>query len=230
MPRPKADPDQQLRAYDLYRRGLGPKAIVTKLECELVKPVHIATVNRWIKHFKSMPEATEWLDGPYKWQQLDEYGIPWEASEVLFGVWEWIVELQGTIKQANDRMRSTGHEWKYLSADLLTPTARQARWWWRVHCANPTLEPEEIWRFGFECALREERKDLFGGDLDLSDVEGAARVSAWDAGHQKAYQQHVREGMIPPMKTTSTTWAVQVASSAVRQSKDMPRGSYTGNG
>tara|TARA_B100001123_G_scaffold437628_1_gene570317 strand:+ start:448 stop:1002 length:555 start_codon:yes stop_codon:yes gene_type:complete len=121
MGRPKASPEQQLIAYELYKQGFKPKAITINLEQEFPEPVSLSTVEKWCRRFRDNPTGDKFLDSPFQWEEMEKAGIPWEAGEYLLGAWKWLKEEQ----------------------KLVDPTYRHMKWWWRVHLAAPKLPFEE---------------------------------------------------------------------------------------
>ena len=121
MGRPKASPEQQVLAREFHLQGMKSKAIAIELEREFLQPVSLSTVEKWCRAFRDNPIGDALLDTQFKWEQMDKAGIPWESGEYLLSVWKWLTE----------------------DKNLIPPTFRHMRWWWRVHLASPNLGHED---------------------------------------------------------------------------------------
>jgi len=191
MGRPRASEKQRLWAYGLYRQGFKASAIHAQLEEDFGKSnrwdesedvVSLGTVKNWIRQFEELGASATSLDEPFEWHRLEEYGLPWEAGEYLLRMWNFFKE--GGV------MRPTP-----------PPTARQARWWWRVHLAAPDIDMLNLWHLSQEFASRELVSDVLGKPLELGDLEARLAYEPWaDDEKYRRYHHAIEEGRIPEMK------------------------------
>ena len=191
MPRPKANQDQQLLAYQLHKDGYGPTAILQKLREEFgdENTVSPRTVATWVKGFK---QRTHSLDAPFEWHRMEEYGLPWESSEYLLTMWRGYKERTGS--SAPLRVRSY-------------PTVRQVRWWWRVHNAALDLGDTEVIEFAQRFVARELAHDVLGEPMDTSDLEAWLAYRGWEERPEftsvgtDRYWWALKRGFIPPLRS-----------------------------
>ena len=121
MPRPKTTTTQQGKAYELFKRKLGPTAIFDILCEDFEEPVSARTLSTWIQGFKGLrPEVTN-LDVPFEYHRMGEHELPWEADGYLMEMWAWAKEFWADLAE------------KLGDAVPAPPTVRQVRWWWRLH-------------------------------------------------------------------------------------------------
>jgi hypothetical protein len=213
MPRPKANPDQQLRAYQLWRVGLGPSAIEEKLAEEFEKTVSDRTIALWVKGFKALNPETVNLDAPFEWCRMHKYGLPWEASSFFMGMLAigiskktWLAELgRGNVVS-------------------FTPTVREAIWWWRVHQAAPEISERvgtlwDIQALAARFVYREMALELLAVPMDTEDLEACLVLKPWlDVKHHNNYHKAVKLGVVPPLKVTSP----DQTGAAIRASAERP--------
>ena len=186
MARPIANPAQRLRAFQLYHDGYGPAATLNKLREEFERPVSTRTVATWVKEFKVQVEETGLnLDAPFEWHRLEEYGLPWEASDYLLEIL-W-------LHQNGKIVRSP-------SAPAPTPSVRQVRWWWRIHKAVPTIGKRDTWFLALRFMLRELAHDVLNLPLDVADLEAHLAYKPWDEDRREIYNKAVEDGRIPGLK------------------------------
>ena len=198
MPRPRANPEQQRRAYERHRAGFGPKAIVDTLSEEFGdEAVSPRTVATWVKGFKDLSPRTVGLDSPFEWHRMEEYGLPWEAGGFLLDL--AMVLSETWIGQANPGSSSL-------------PTVRQARWWWRVHQAAPDVVhtgTEFGWAVGKinlillaeRFVWREMAHDVLGEPLEMDDLEAHLKHRPWESEERRAvYLSAVEQGQIPGLR------------------------------
>jgi hypothetical protein len=198
MPRPKAHPEQHLRAYRLWRTGKGHKEIVEVLENEFNSPVSERTVSQWIKGFKELNPATVDLDSPFEWHRMESYGLPWEASAYILRMWG--LSLEGNLIEfetvLSDRSSRTPQS---------SPTIRQARWWWRVHQAAPDLGFSEVNILTNDFVVRELDHEILALPLEIADLQAFLAYRPWqglpgDTIRYEAYREAMSQGRISPLK------------------------------
>jgi hypothetical protein len=195
MARPISDGDQYLEAYRLHVKGWGPKAILTRLEFEFKDPASLRTVNNWVKKFKRLPEDDVMLDSPFEWHRLNDADIPWDASDYLLKMW---------------RLHSMG-AFQVSKIETKSPTTfREARWWWRVHLAVPSLGFYDVWAFAEHFTLRELAHLLQAEKLDFRDLEAYLSYRPWEGEKQhKTYRADIEKGSIPPLRDVKKTMAIK---------------------
>jgi hypothetical protein len=195
LPRPKASADQQLTAWQLYsqtNKKLSARSICRKLEEEFPEPVSQRTVERWLHAWRDQDSS---LDAPFQWYLMEEYGLPWQASEYLLEMWAYFL------------VRSV-----YNPKAEPPPTVRQVRWWWRVHQAAPDIDRQDVWWIAQEFVVREVAHEVLAQPLEMADVEAWLAVKPWSGEDQRStYLSTVRIGLIPPLR------AVDQSSSTVER-------------
>jgi len=187
MARPKADPEQRIRAYHLWREGHGPAAIIRTLYDEWGdEAVKERTVATWVKEFKALKPETVNLDAPFEWHRLEEYGLPWEAGQFTLKMWRYV-----------QKDMSIHTEGKIIR--MPPPTVRQVKWCWRVHLATPTTESEsEIWHLAVAYADRELAHEVLAEQLVMDDLDAWLAYGGWDsADRYDEYTSDVEKGYIP---------------------------------
>jgi len=194
LARPLKSREQQLRAWDLFRKGLGTGAIVSKLEQEFHEPVSRRTVERWIEGFK-VKASTE--DSSFQWYQSEDLGIPWEATKWLLEVWVRAMEGLG-IRQ-------------------LIPTARQVKWWYRVHQVCPNLDHRKLAFIAQRFVAREVAHEVLGEPLQMDDLSAWLSYRGWeehdllgDLTYHQRYLQAVGEGRIPRLRSRDWAWDLAI--------------------
>jgi hypothetical protein len=198
MPRPKAHPEQHLRAYCLWREGKGHTEIVGVLENEFTRPVSERTVSTWIKGFRGLnPEIAD-LDFPFEWHRLESYGLPWEASGYLLELWRLSVE--GNLIEFEMRLLDGA-----IQTPQSSPTIRQARWWWRVHQAAPDLGLPEVKILADDFVVRELDHEVLAMPLEFADLQAFLAYRPWqglpsDTARYEAYRDAISQGRISPLK------------------------------
>jgi len=121
MGRPRSRASQEAFIYEKYFGGLGLKAIANLLQQNFPKPLSLRTVERKCAEFKkSKTPQNELLSRPFRWEHMDEAGIPWETGQYLLGLRAWFITQE------------------------VTPTFRQMKWCWRVHSTNAKLDYEAV--------------------------------------------------------------------------------------
>ena len=182
MPRPKANKDQELIAYQLHKDGYGPTAIRNKLIQEFGKENSVSsrTVASWVYVFK---KTTNKLDIPFEWPLMTKNGIPWSASQYLLSLWR-----------------------KFKEERKFDPTVRQVRWWWRVHCADTSLRPKSVLKISQRFVIREMAHDVLGDPFDVHDLVACLAYEGWEEHPKnkkyglKRYRSAIRRKIIPPLR------------------------------
>ena len=183
MARPKANPNQHMKAYELYRQGNGPTAIADVLSKSFENPVSERTVGTWIRGFKTLDSRIVDLDGPFEWHRMEEYELPWEAGEFLLRAWR-NMEGVGFLGLQEPR----------------TPTIREMRWWWRLHLAAPDLKAIfGFWWLSAQFCQRELRHEVLHQPLRTDDLEWVLFYKPWLIAGMAAYKSALSQGLIPAL-------------------------------
>jgi hypothetical protein len=182
--RPKKDPQIIIEIFRL--RGLG-KSIDGILDTIGDDRVSRGTVAKYTKEFDNLSEVTKERYRPFEWHRLEEYGLPWESSAFLLGMWVRIQEYWAD----EDRVLP----W---SVPHLPPTAHQVRWWWRVHLAVPDgVNTMDIYIWAEQFSRREMFSGVMGSPLDMTDLEAYLAYKPWAGpGNLFMYSQAVEEKRI----------------------------------
>jgi|TARA_B100002003_G_scaffold132584_1_gene122651 hypothetical protein len=137
MSRTKDNAGQFLEAYILHASGKGRKHIFEVLnERYQDQSVSLRTIGTWLQRFRTMPEHVVAQDKEFEWHECEEYGIPWEASRLLMSL---------------------------LEAYAYPPSARTAKWIWRISCvADWSGAPEKLLQLA-DMYTNHERELLFNG-------------------------------------------------------------------
>ena len=192
MARTLDDPAQYLHGYSLFKQGISSAAAIARsLEDafgDRAKPSR--TVRTWITKYERAAEATANLDDPVEWHRLEEYGLPWEASHEVLRAWA--------------QAQHYGHG----QFPLPRPTARQARWWWRVMKAAPSMSVEDALSVAGAFVERELRRDVLGESVDLRDLEACLAFAPWDGWpddkvNAQRYEAAIATGIIPKLRPDS---------------------------
>ena len=89
----------------------------------------------------------------FEWHRLQEYGLPWESSDILLSVWKRVCHMRE-------------------DSSTPLPTVRQARWWWRVHLAAPDVtDPMDLFLLAQRFVIREILSDLLGQSAEMRDLD-----------------------------------------------------------
>ena len=167
------------------------------------------TVRRWLDYWRQTESDFLRLDEAFAWNQLDSYGLPWEASRFLLDFATMLIEHRNptvVITDARGRRQS------------FPPTWREMRWAWRVHQAlggeavmvyGDHVRPEyrlghylgDVEGVSAAFATRELVHHVLGEKLDLADLEGFLAYRPWE-GHEERwrYLRAVEEGFIPGVR------------------------------
>lgn len=221
MSRPKANPDQHMRAYSLWLSSRGPSEIFGSLVEEFEKPVSERTVNNWIKEFKALNPKTVSLDAPFEWHRMaafQEYGPSWEASD-------FIMEMLEMVHGFNEGLAN-------IQGEVLRfrPTFREVIWWWRVSQAAPEIATEvgilfDIYWLASTFVFRELSQVLLGVPLEAADVEACLALKPWlDKEHHEKYHRAVKIGIVPPVRSVSRELSIALSVA----SGSMPKGWLAG--
>lgn len=205
MARPRANPEQHLDAYCLWRDGKGAKDINQALyKAYGNNKVSERTVANWIREFKDLhPKVTD-QDTPLQWHLMDQSGLPWEAGALLLNIQfdgnRWGFDPEGPLSSLEQRLPPL--------------TVREARWCWRVHLASREIGStvgtlSDVAWLARTCAYRELMQEIkvvagTGQNMDtlMAPVNGLLRYKPWldfgseDVRHDR-YHRAVEQGIVP---------------------------------
>jgi len=194
MSRPRADQDQRVAAYRMWKLAVGPAKIHSELKVyvgagqygDYAVVVSLRTVKNWLRDFRTLDAK---LDDTFQWHRLEEYGLPWEAGSFLLGLW-------GEVREINQSLRLLG--W-FRGSDERLPTVRQARWWWRVHLAVPEMETKiNVYLWAEEFCRLELYQHVLGKPMDAAGLEAYLAYKPWtDEGSLAIYNEALFSGRIP---------------------------------
>jgi hypothetical protein len=150
-------------------------------------------------------------DSPFEWHRMEEWGIPWQASDFILQMLnEEYEKKKGIIESRESALES---EWwaKYQPGwwpeiHDYTATFRQVIWWWRVHQAAPEIpqhvgELTDIRDLGDSFAVRELVSELLDSPSEAADLEACLALKPWlDEERHSNYHEMVELGVAPPIK------------------------------
>lgn len=145
MARPRASAEQQKRAYDLFNNGFTVSSTHLQLETEFDNPVSRGTVGNWFKGFKQGGLLQGKADEPFRWAEMGNHEIPYEAGAVLLKI----------VSVLPDCDEPEG----YFETGSMS--FRDAKWAWRVYQAldgnvSYIADPCDVIRFESELRSRGE--------------------------------------------------------------------------
>ena len=206
MPRPKASEPQRLRAYELWVQQFGPTAIhrALKAEFEEKEPVEEAeravslnTVKNWMQGFDRLSPGTVDLDSPFQWHRLAEYGLPWEASAFLLEVFRL------------HRRRESDLYAGYPTVErppFYGPTAREARWCWRIHQALPDVPVDYVVNIADEIWQRDLASNLLGLPFDIDGIVAEWAYRPGDSVERRQEYDHDVAVRVIPTRPEPLDW------------------------
>ena len=88
------------------------------------------------------------------------------------------------------------------------PSAKEVRWWWRIHLALPEICEDDVYYVASAFAFREAEHDILGNTLILGDLEALMAWRPWESDEQnQSYYQGLKDGIMaavpqrPPVRT-----------------------------
>jgi len=186
VPRPLKEPEQWIRAYELFGLGLGPRGVRIKLELEFDTPVSLRTVDYWHAKYKVVEEDIKELDKPFQWENMHRYQIPWETSQFVLEMWRFLVE--------------GGRYLNEQTAATYPPTARQLRWSLRVHLACTELGQYDVFWISQRFVRREIFNHVYDTDIGFDDLQAYLAYKPWISREGlSCYLKAVDEGKVSSM-------------------------------
>lgn len=147
----------------------------------------VDTVRRLINDLKGMHDTPIWrlLRSAFEWHQMEEYRLPWEASQFLLEMQTWCEETY------------SNHSF----------TVHEAQWCWRVHLAAPDFDTQKTWMMAQRFIRREVGAMLWGEPLDMKELETYLRYGSWRSEeHHDRYHKAVQEGRVRPLPEESVSF------------------------
>ena len=146
----------------------------------------LRTIQRMVKEIRGNLGP---LDRPFQWHRMGEWGLPWEASEFILGMWAYAKELSADL------------DWSLqYSVPLPPPSVRLVHWWWRVHQAAPDETRFFVWMWGRELWRCDLYKDVLGKPADPSGIEAYLAYKPWqNPKQQDIYDRAIKRGTISPL-------------------------------
>lgn len=169
---------EQLTAAEIGRRMRGDALFVGKILPET------RTMERIVAGIRG--RLTQ-LDKEFEWHKLEDYDLPWEACSFLLPMWSWVKE-SGPFPTRGFHFPS--------------PSAREVRWWWRIHLVDLELDYMWVWTIAQWFVARELIHDLLDGPLELADLEAYLAYRPWRKDNLAIYRRAVEDGRIPVVKPT----------------------------
>jgi hypothetical protein len=145
----------------------------------------VDTVRRLINDLKKRHDAPaqRHLAAGFEWHRMEEYRLPWEASQFLLEMQAWCEET-------------------YVPHAF---TVHEAQWCWRVRLAAPDLGFEDTWKQAQDFVYEERHHDLLGEPLDVADLQAYLAHGEWRSeDHRNRYRRAVKEGRIPAKKNRAS--------------------------
>jgi hypothetical protein len=186
---------EKIRTYQLRQKGMSFQTIADTLskDAEDGRKFNRATI---LRVCRSMPDSPS--DQPFEWHRLEEYGLPWEASEYLLKMACFIQEFEANLFRTLQIFTSD-------TSPKAPPTVRQARWWWRVHQAVSDAEGGylNVYIWAEEYVRYELYKDILDKDVDVTGLDAYLTYRPWfGEQHLERYTTALDEERIPSLPNT----------------------------
>ena len=197
MPRPPKDPAQQERALRLYQAGHGPTKIHEALDREFgFDAASLRTVASWTKKFKELGTRAG-FDAPFDWTNLASYELPWEASDYLLELWQFVNE--GDIRRFKNSVSNPVNDESI--------TGRQMTWCWRVHQACPDIGPYDTFWLAQRFVIREVQQQNYGIQISSKDLMSHLAYRPWEGNSQmRTYLTAVADDRVESIQNPYLTY------------------------
>ena len=151
------------------------------------------SIAKYSREYDGLDLALKNLDKPFEYHRMEDYGLAWEAGSYLMKMWAFWKSGRGFDLMMNG-----------VNLPMPAPTVREARWWWRVHLADPELGYFDVWCFAERFVTREVARAFLGNTLDpldVADLEAHLAFRPWtDEESRRNYQEAIETGRIPPLR------------------------------
>ena len=186
MPRPKTDPYWVQQLWTLAADGCKPAKIsrelarIARQEGSEGCPSY-TTVRRLYEDWERQPEAARRLQAHFHWPaSMQEGTLPWEAGRAALDL----------LRYRDER-------------GLERPTVSEARWFWRLRLAAPTLPDEDADHFARQLALSQYLRVAKLGETACADLEWRLAYQPWtDDTRAGSYQNAAERHGLPPYPTS----------------------------
>ena len=151
------------------------------------------------------PKKVGVLDEPFEWNRLEVYGLPLEASSYILDIWVEQIEALPHVPELLKAWFPNSGNRNVISLKELYKrfhvTAREARWWWRIHQVDPDLDSTGVVALA-KCYLSKEYyRDVIGLPLILSDLDAMLAYRPWASNtNSERYRSAVADGRIPRLQ------------------------------
>ena len=180
-PNLKISAKQKTQAYILYSSGHSQHSIIEQLKTHFEEnTISSKILSRWISSFKKLPESAIKLDEPFQWDKCDNYGIPWTNSLKLLELCH-----------------------HYYESENKTPSARQAKWWWKVSQAAPDLRANQIAELGNLYSEREVEGMVTGNPPIFDDLNAYITYKPYHTNRARTYARFINMNGVKPIKPKS---------------------------
>ena len=186
---------EKKKAKELRRSGLSYQVIADTLRDESIdkREFDRATIYRACSSMPDLP-----IDEPFRWRNIQDYGLPWESSAYILDFWAQAIEFLVNMQQDPDLLDLPAG-FRNLPPTIVY-TGRHARWWWRVHQADPDLPINAVLALASAFSSREYLHEVLGLPMELADLQGLLAYRPWHSEHYcEIYLGAVSEGRIPPL-------------------------------
>ena len=220
--------EADIRADILDLRNLGQKGVEIE---QRLKPIYgdrlpkLRTIQRIAapdpNETPEQKQRRELLDSVFEWHRMDEYQLPWEASEYLLEVFyftertgqedseNWGKEASLTVLPGITSVSEGSLTWRGPASPeervftiISGPTrygistARMMRWCWRVHQALPDASISEVLKYGEILRQSEIKSEFDKQPADHMDLQFLFMYKPWlDEERRISYETNVSDEM-----------------------------------
>jgi len=169
---------EKKKAKELRRSGLSYQVIAGTLRDESIdkREFDRATIYRACRSMPDLP-----IDEPFQWRNIQDYGLPWESSAYILDFWAQAIEFLVNMQQDPDLLDLPAG-FRNLPPTIVY-TGRHARWWWRVHQADPDLPINSVLTLASAFRSREYLHEVLGVPMELADLQGLLAYRPWHSEH-----------------------------------------------
>lgn len=167
-------------------RAIGKSIDEISQEMDLLdEHVSRGAIHKITKSWDSLTDEEKQGDKTVEWENIEEYGLPWESSGYLLEHW-WRFAFENVDP-------NTDHYGD-------KPTVRLVKWWWRIHQAVPSAPQEVVARLAGDFASIEQGSDAQSWDLDFDGLWQYMAFKPWENDESgQAYLEATENGQIPSL-------------------------------
>jgi hypothetical protein len=181
MPMPKTDQWYVLRIHQYVATGLKAPTIHKRLVKDGEKAGRsdwpsLRTVHRYCDEYEKLPESVKAEQARFRWPETMRWGLlPWEASQAALELLALQHRYDQALTEKDPAIPPRGR-----------PTVRDAKWFWRLSLAAPTLPRESALRLAKELAAIEYATELAKADhrdlsVNLEPWEWCLALRTWES-------------------------------------------------